>query len=67
MAEVGFGAAVHAHDALRHPPPFQFETKTGSFSENLPFHTVDFATLEIDIDKAPATIRGRFYSRIAFH
>jgi hypothetical protein len=39
----------------------QFETATETFFRNVPFHPVDFATLEIEIQKAPAIIRGRFY------
>jgi hypothetical protein len=39
---------------------FQFETATETFFGNVPIHPVDFATLEIEIQKAPAIIRGRF-------
>jgi hypothetical protein len=40
--------------------PFQFETATETFFRNVPFRPADFATLETEIPKAPAIIRGRF-------
>jgi hypothetical protein len=37
---------------------FQFETVTDTFFRNVPFHPVDFDTLEIEIQKTPAIIAG---------
>jgi hypothetical protein len=45
---------------------FQFETVTELFFRYVPFHPVDFATLEIEIQKTPAILRGRFYLLTAF-
>jgi hypothetical protein len=39
---------------------FQFGTATETFFGNVPFHPADFDTLEIEIQKAPAIVRGRF-------
>jgi hypothetical protein len=39
---------------------FQFETATETFFGNVPFHPAEIATLEIEIQKTPAIIRGRF-------
>jgi hypothetical protein len=39
---------------------FQFGTATETFFGNVPFHPADFDTLEIEIQKAPAVVRGRF-------
>jgi hypothetical protein len=45
---------------------FQFGTATDTFLRNVPVPPVDFATLGIEIQKAPAILRGRFHLLTAF-